>query len=51
MTSVTGNLACTRASSTQTRCRGRFESADGLYAQRVSLAVTWQNGKPVKITH
>lgn len=50
-TPTTGNFACARASDTQIRCRGKFESDTGLYGGRVSLTVTWANGVPVKMTH
>jgi hypothetical protein len=48
---TTGNFACTRASDTQIRCRGKFESDTGQFAKRTTLAVTWANGVPVKMSH
>ena len=48
---TTGKFGCARASDTQIRCKGKFESDTGQSAKRVSLTVTWANGVPVKMSH
>jgi hypothetical protein len=42
----TANLSCTAASS-QSRCRGRFQSDDGRFSGRLDVTVTWSGGRPV----
>jgi hypothetical protein len=50
-TPTTGRFNCARASDTQIRCRGKFESDNGQTAKSTTLTVTWANGVPVKMSH
>lgn len=48
-TSTTGQFNCSRTSSTQTRCNGRFVGETGA-AVRTTLTITWADGVPVAMT-
>lgn len=47
---VAGQYACSKLSSTQTRCAGSLRSDDGVYNKPHTVTITWATGTPIAMS-